>query len=235
MERLMIASAAILASVFAASPGSAADRPLVVELFTSEGCSSCPPADALLTDMVHGRRDVLPLAFHVTYWDYLGWRDPFSLSAATERQSAYATARRESGVFTPNLVVEGHRSVVGSDESAVNAAIAGARSGIRDLAAVRLRRSGSGAQVEVTAGTGRASVVLVGFDPEHVTSVARGENRGRTLRESNVVRSVRTIGSWTGAPLSVDVASLDGEDAAVLLQEPGGRIVGAARLEGRRP
>lgn len=232
---MVIAAAGLLASVLATYPGWAADRPLVVELFTSEGCSSCPPADALLTAMVHGRPDVLPLAFHVTYWDYLGWRDPFSLTAATERQSAYASARRESGVFTPDLVVEGHRSVVGSDGSAVDAAIAGARAGIRDAAAVRLRRSGTGAHVEVAAGTGRASLVLVGFDPEHVTSVARGENRGRTLRESNVVRSVRTIGSWTGAPLSVAIASLEGEDAAVLLQEPGGRIVGAARLEGRRP
>src|SRR5882724_2673365 len=100
----------------------AAERPVVVELFTSQGCSSCPPANAYLNEMVRDRRDVLALAFHVTYWDRLGWKDPFSLEAATERQGRYGH-RFGDGSYTPEIVVDGSVGLVGSYRDEVNAAI----------------------------------------------------------------------------------------------------------------
>ncbi len=103
----------------------AAERPVVVELFTSEGCSSCPPADAFLTELARGRRDVLPLAFHVTYWNSLGWRDPYSLDAATNRQSQYGS-RFGDGSYTPEMVVDGQKGLVGSERGEAEAAIASA-------------------------------------------------------------------------------------------------------------
>lgn len=208
----------------------AVDRPVVVELFTSEGCSSCPPADALLTQLARTRPDVIALGYHVTYWDHLGWRDPFSLQAATDRQSTYASRRRDTTVFTPELVVDGAESVVGSEEAKVEAAIGRARG--RNAAAASLRASvnGAGLAIEVGQGQGAAAVVLVGYDPQHTTAVARGENRGRTLLDSNVVRSVRTIGSWNGAALRLQVPRPDGERAVVLLQTSTGAIVGPVRL-----
>ena len=88
-----------------------------MELFTSQGCSSCPPADAFLTDLAHQRHDVLPLAFHVTYWDSLGWKDPYSLDAATDRQREYARHLGDDGVYTPQMVVDGTTGFVGSDRA----------------------------------------------------------------------------------------------------------------------
>ena len=111
-----------------AAAAAAAERPVVVELFTSEGCSSCPPADAYLTDLARGRRDVLPLAFHVTYWNSLGWRDPYSLDAATSRQSQYGS-RFGDGSYTPEMVVDGQKGLVGSERGATSAVkVAGSRS-----------------------------------------------------------------------------------------------------------
>src|SRR5581483_9004083 len=105
-----------------ASAASAAERPVVVELFTSQGCSSCPPANAYLNELARGRTDVLPLAFHVTYWDRLGWKDPFSLEAATDRQDRYGH-RFGDGSYTPEIVVDGATSHVGSDRAEVGPAI----------------------------------------------------------------------------------------------------------------
>ena len=207
----------------------AAGRPVVVELFTSEGCSSCPPADAFLTELSRGRGDVLPLAFHVTYWDSLGWKDPYSLDAATERQASYA-GRLGGGSYTPEMVVDGAKGFVGSRRGEGVAAIREAQSGGRTEAAVRLSRGNDGLSIDVGAGNGRARILLVGFDPEHRTNVGRGENSGRTLIESNIVRSVRVIGNWDGSALHVDQARPAGQDAAVLLQRADGTIVGAARL-----
>src|SRR6201997_2853982 len=115
-----------LAAALAPVAASAADRPVVVELFTSQGCSSCPPANAYLNEMAKDRRDVLPLAFHVTYWDRLGWKDPFSLEAATARQDRYGH-RFGDGSYTPEIVVDGTSSHVGSDRGEVGAAIEKAR------------------------------------------------------------------------------------------------------------
>ena len=206
----------------------AAERPVVVELFTSEGCSSCPPADAFLTDLARGRRDVLPLAFHVTYWNSLGWRDPYSLDAATSRQSQYGT-RFGDGSYTPEMVVDGQKGLVGSERGEAEAAIASAERQDRTAAPVHLSRQGGRVSITVGAGSGSGRILLVGFDPEHRTAVGRGENSGRTLTESNIVRSIRSVGQWSGAPLTLDEDAPAGQEVAVLMEAPGGAIIGAAR------
>ncbi|MGY3451146.1 DUF1223 domain-containing protein [Bradyrhizobium sp. USDA 4353] len=227
-----VAHFAILLASFAPwSPSAAAEvkRPVVIELFTSQGCSSCPPANAYLNELVRQGRDVLPLAFHVTYWDRLGWKDPFSLPAATDRQARYGS-RFGDGSYTPEIVVDGLTSHVGSNRAEIGPAIDRVRVASSTAASVKLARNGDQLSVEIAGGEGRGRIVLVGFDRRHETAIRRGENGGRTLEELNVVRSVRALGDWSGAALRLNEPMPEGEDAAVLLEAPDGRIVGAARL-----
>ena len=220
-----------LGLIAALSPaaGFAAERPVVVELFTSQGCSSCPPANAYLNEMVKQRRDVLALAFHVTYWDRLGWKDPFSLAAATDRQAVYGR-RFGDGSYTPEMVVDGSASAVGSDRGEVGPAIENAKRNGQTAAAVNVSKSGEQLSIEVGAGSGNARVLLVGFDHEHTTAIGRGENGGRTLTEANVVRSIRIAGQWSGTALHLNERFPEGQDVAVVLEAPDGRIIGASRL-----
>ncbi|WP_316192922.1 DUF1223 domain-containing protein [Bradyrhizobium sp. SZCCHNRI1029] len=222
--------AVLLASLAPWSPSAAAvDRPVVIELFTSQGCSSCPPANAYLNELVRQRRDVLPLAFHVTYWDRLGWKDPFSLPAATDRQARYGS-RFGDGSYTPEIVVDGVTGHVGSNRAEVGAAIDRARGASATAARLKLARDGDRLTVEVGGGEGRGRLLLVGFDHRHETAIRRGENGGRTLEELNVVRSVRPLADWSGTALRLTEPMPEGEDAAVILEAADGRIVGAARL-----
>jgi hypothetical protein len=209
----------------------AAERPVVVELFTSQGCSSCPPANAYLNELSRDRRDVLALAFHVTYWDRLGWRDPFSLPAATQRQDQYGH-RFGDGSYTPEMVVDGAAGMVGSDRGDVGSAIENAKRNSRTAAAVSVTRNGEQVSVQVGAGTGNAKVLLIGFDHEHTTAIGRGENSGRTLTEANVVRSIRSVGQWSGSQLRLNEPFPEGQDVAVVLESPDGQIIGASRLAG---
>jgi hypothetical protein len=227
----LVPSLALLAipQVTARSIADVSSRPIVVELFTSQACSSCPPADGLLTDLARRRNDVLPLAFHVTYWNNLGWRDPFSFPAATERQRTYAAKIGEQSVYTPQMVVDGTQSFVGSDRNEAEAAIRRAKAGQIMAAPLHLERRGEDLTIEVGTGAGAGAVLLVGFDPEHSTAVGGGENGGRRLQESNVVRSIQTIGQWRGEPLRLEQPLPAGGQFAVLLQAPDGRIIGAAR------
>jgi hypothetical protein len=207
----------------------AAERPVVVELFTSQGCSSCPPANAYLNELSRGRRDVLALAFHVTYWDRLGWRDPFSIQAATDRQAVYGR-RFGDGSYTPEIVVDGAASAVGSDRSQVGSAIEHAKRQGHTAASVNVSKNGDQVSIEVGAGSGQGRILLIGFDHEHTTAIPRGENSGRTLTEANVVRSVRSVGQWSGSAIRLSERFPDGQDVAVVLEAPDGRIIGASRL-----
>jgi hypothetical protein len=228
LPRLALVSLAIaigLAPVLAR----AADRPVVVELFTSQGCSSCPPANAYLNELARQRADVLALAFHVTYWDRLGWKDPFSLVAATERQDVYGH-RFGDGSYTPEIVVDGASSHVGSSRQEVGSAIEKARQQSQTAASVSVTQDGRQLRIEVGAGKGNGRVLLIGFDHDHQTAIRRGENSGRTLEEANVVRSIRAIGNWQGAALFLNETFPDGQDVAVVLEAADGRIVGAGRL-----
>lgn len=224
-----LASIAVSMLLAAVVPAAAAGRPVVVELFTSQSCSSCPPAEALLAELAREGADLLPLAFHVTYWNHLSWRDTYSLPAATARQQTYA-GRLGDSVYTPQAVIDGRRGLVGSEAGAVRGAIAQARSAAVAEASVTLAREGGSLVVRLGAGRGAGTVTLVGFDPSHVTPVARGENAGRTITQANVVRSVRDIGRWTGAAQTLTAALPEGAAAAVIVQAPDGRILGAGRL-----
>jgi hypothetical protein len=218
-----------LAVSFLPTVALAGERPVVVELFTSQGCSSCPPANAFLNEMSKGRADVLPLAFHVTYWDRLGWKDPFSFEAATARQDRYGH-RFGDGSYTPEIVVDGSVGLVGSYRSEVNASIEQAKRDRHSATDINVGRVGEKVAIRIGSGTGTGKVLLIGFDHEHTTKIGRGENGGRTLTESNVVRSLRTVGDWSGEPLQIDEPFPEGQDVAVVLESSDGRIVGAARL-----
>ena len=220
-----------LALIAGLSPAAAlaAERPVVVELFTSQGCSSCPPANAYLNELSKQRRDVLALAFHVTYWDRLGWKDPFSLEAATRRQDVYG-CRFGDGSYTPEIVVDGAASMVGSARGEVNSAIENARRNSHTAAAVSVTKNGEQVAIEVGAGSGSGNILLIGFDHEHTTAIGRGENSGRTLVEANVVRSMRTVGQWSGTAMRINERFPEGQDVAVVLEGPDGRIIGACRL-----
>jgi hypothetical protein len=209
----------------------AAERPVVVELFTSQGCNSCPPANAFLNEMSKQRRDVLALAFHVTYWDRLGWKDPFSMEAATRRQDVYGR-RFGDGSYTPEMVVDGAASMVGSARGEVNSAIENAKRNSRTAASVSVTKNGEQVSIEVGAGNGSGNILLIGFDHEHTTAVGRGENSGRTLVEANVVRSIRSVGQWSGTAMRISERFPEGQDVAVVLEAPDGRIIGASRLNG---
>ncbi len=228
MHRLALLAAVLLAAIPAAAQPP--HRPVVVELFTSQGCSSCPPADAFLTELARGRADVLPLGFHVTYWNGLGWRDPFSLDAATARQRNYAALFSADGVYTPQMVVDGRRDVVGSDRAAALSAIRAAAGKASAGPALRLARQASTVTLDAGAGQGRATLWLIGYDREHHTAIGRGENTGRTLLEANIVRDIVDAGAWTGAPLHVSLPSPRGERVAAILQAEDGSIIGAATV-----
>jgi hypothetical protein len=212
----------------------AEERPVVVELFTSQGCSSCPPANAFLNELSRKRSDVLPLAFHVTYWDRLGWKDPFSLEAATMRQDHYGH-RFGDGSYTPEMVVDGMVGLVGSDRDEVNEAIEHAKRGQHTATDVEVDKAGENVVIRIGSGIGRGRVLLIGFDHEHTTKIGRGENGGRTLAESNVVRSIRPIGEWSGKTLEISERFPEGQDVAVVIESANGGIVGAARLPGSSP
>jgi hypothetical protein len=230
---LSLALAGLL-SAAGITPASSAEplRLVVLELFTSQGCSSCPPADALLRDLSRSRDDILPLAFHVTYWNYLGWRDPFSFDGATERQRQYARLLAEGTVYTPQLVVDGSTDVVGSDRPAVQGAILRATAVSRSAATIALRRVGQDITIDIGSGSGGGTVYVVGYDTEHRTPVGRGENGGRTLTEANIVRGFAAAGEWSGPALSLRRPRPEGEHIAVFVQAPDGHILAAARESG---
>ncbi len=240
LKALAVAGMAALANAFLFTlPAQANQHPLtVVELFTSQGCSSCPPADAFLGEL-STRGDVLALSFHIDYWDYIGWKDPFADPRYTQRQRDYARRFNLRYVYTPQMVIQGADEALGSDRDAVLEKI----SQPRDKGSVKVGIQPGGNKgdvlIDIGGGTidGEADVVLVIFDKKRVTSVKRGENTGRTIKNSNVVRSMRTIATWTGEAMTVPVtlAGLTGENGdacAVLLQsKKTGRILGAARMD----
>ncbi|MPZ09607.1 MAG: DUF1223 domain-containing protein [Kiloniellaceae bacterium] len=216
----------------AAGPGEG--RPVVVELFTSQGCSSCPPADALLDELAH-RPGVLALSFHVDYWDYIGWKDPFASAQYTERQRDYAAKLGLRYVYTPQMVVDGRYDAVGSNRREVTRAIQQSAE-TPSLMEVTLDAT-DGGRALLSAGeapSGGATVWLVTFDDGHDTPVARGENRGRDLHNSNVVREMRALGTWTGEakvfPLDLQAARAEGRGgcAIIVQQGRGGPVLGAA-------
>jgi hypothetical protein len=215
----------------AAGPTRAADgaHPVVLELFQSQGCSSCPPANANLNALAD-RPSVIALSFAVTYWDDLGWKDTFARDAFTARQWAYAHGLHHANVFTPQMVVNGRRDIVGVSAGEVDGALKAAGS----PAGADLSIAGDAATVAAgSAPAGGADVWLVRYDPrEQQVAIKRGENTGRTLPHRNIVRELTRLGGWTGASARYPLPAA-GDPAlrsVVLVQGAhGGPILAAAR------
>jgi len=226
-----ILAALALTGVFGTTPAVADGNPVVLELFTSQGCSSCPPADALLYDLSM-REDVIALALHVDYWDYIGWEDVFGDPAYTARQHAYARAAKAKMVYTPQMVIGGVDFVVGSRPMQVMDLVqAHERNGAGiDVA---MARRGDTVQISATpAPRGDYVVQLVRYTPEQTVAIRRGENAGRDLRYANIVTAWHIIARWDGQePLRL-TAQVTGADPIVVIVQhaQNGPIVGAARI-----
>lgn len=220
---------AVMAGFALCTSGAASARPVVVELFTSQACSSCPPADALLRQLKANDPKILPLSFHVTYWNKTGWTDPYSFADATARQVWYVGLAGGETVYTPEAVIDGKAQLIGSDRVDILAAIARAKR-LADAGSVRVTIArGKTVTVMVGAGTTAAGhVLLLGFDDMHSTRIGGGENGGAVLTEVNVVRSMTVLGPWNGAAQSYMVPPPAGAHFAVLVQRDDGSIEGAA-------
>lgn len=209
----------------------AQNGPVVVELYTSQGCSSCPPADAMLHDLAK-RDGVIALALHVDYWDYIGWTDVFGRPENTARQHAYARAANATTVYTPQMVIGGVDHVIGSRPMQVMDAIQ-AHNRQSNPVDVSLTRSGN--RVTITAhaqGRGDYVVQLVRYTPEETVSIRRGENGGRELSYANIVTSWDVISRWDGRSALAMEASVTGDSPVVVIvqQTSNGPILGAAEL-----
>jgi hypothetical protein len=231
-----------LAALVAAAPASvrADDSPVVVELFTSQGCSSCPPADRYLGELAK-RSDLLALAFHVEYWNYIGWTDPYAKPWATRRQRDYQSALKLRYVYTPQMVIQGEAEGVGSEPATIEPLIRSAEAKRPPHPDLTLHWREDGALVaDIGAGATLAqpaTLWLVGFDKMHTMSITAGENEGKTAWDHHPVRSFRRLGFWGGWAEELTVApdeakNLGDYGAAVLLQENGsGRILTAASTQ----
>ncbi|MFP4327755.1 MAG: DUF1223 domain-containing protein [Paracoccaceae bacterium] len=208
------------------------DNPVVVELFTSQGCSSCPPADKLLASLA-ARDDVIALALHVDYWDYIGWKDSFAQPGFTTRQRGYAYAAGSRAIYTPQMIVNGADHVMGANAMAVMDSVR-AHQDRRSPITLRLSRTGDTLTLEARAPepVDALDIHLVRYRPSASVRITKGENAGRTLDYANIVTDWQLVGRWEGdAPLRMEL-DLSGEaPAVVLLQKLGhGPIRAAARL-----
>jgi hypothetical protein len=215
-----------------AATANAQARPAVVELFTSEGCSSCPPAETYIGELTQ-RHDVLALTFHVDYWDDLGWRDRFGLPEAVQRQRAYAKSLRLASVYTPQAVIDGRDNFIGSDRTAIGRSLAEARHGV--AVALSVREGEVLIDVDAQPQGAPSEVLLVAYLRTAVSSIGRGENAGRTIKEFNIVRDFHSLGRWSGQKQQyharVDTLPPDATDVAILLQPVGqAPIIGAATI-----
>jgi hypothetical protein len=235
---LSIGCVAVLAF---ASTAVAGDKRAVIELFTSQGCSSCPSADRLLGELSHDRT-LVTLSLSVDYWDYIGWKDTLALPGHRKRQWGYAKSRGDRQVYTPQAVINGVLHVVGSDKSAIDQAIAKSRSETGTLAVpVQLSQDADGRiTVAIADSPSRAQgeIWLCGVKKAVAVKIERGENRGKMVTYHNVARAWHKLGDWTGKAASFTLSRSDFKDgvdeATVILQErPNGhpgRVLGAATL-----
>ncbi len=228
----------------AAEPPAPADVPVVIELFTSQGCSSCPPADKLLAEI--GRRPgLLTLSYSVDYWNYLGWHDTLSSPANSERQREYGRKRGDGSVYTPQAVIDGLLHVNGSNEAAIEMAVRNATERLR-AAKVPVAMHAEGDTLVIGVGAAPegsnqrdATVWLVAAKDQETVSITRGENRGKTLSYHHPVREVSPVGMWKGEAMALrlplkDLKIRGGDYLVALLQvENSGPILGAAQFQPR--
>jgi hypothetical protein len=207
---------------------------VVVELFTSQGCSSCPPADVLLGQLAQNPR-LISLSLHVDYWDYLGWKDKFASPKFTARQKDYAHHARDKMVYTPQIVVQGRDRMVGNRATEVGAAI---KNALAKANPVHLTLGRNGNRLTIKAdpiidARGPIRVQLVRYSPVEVVKIERGENAGETITYHNVVTSWQVIGKWDGkTPLAVETEVEGRAPLAVILQADGpAEVLAAAKLD----
>ena len=225
----IVRRAIFLAGVLAAAAASAEEGQTpkgVVELFTSQGCSSCPPADAVLKKLVH-QGDVVALSYHVDYWNYLGWTDTLSSKGNTERQYGYAESLGRTGVYTPQAVINGRDHVKGTELSTITATVDRLKAEGQGLTVpVVARMRGKEIEIEIGEGQGEAEVVVAYFTKRQDVEVSKGENAGKTIEYWHSVYDVQSVGMWQGKPLKL---SLPGkfmgkwkkDGCAILLQRSG--------------
>lgn len=243
MRKIRSVVFALLGAALAAAAGSAVageKLPIVVELFTSQGCNSCPPADEFLAELTK-RDDIIALAFHVNYWDYLGWKDTFASDALTQRQRTYATFLGERTIYTPQMVIGGVTHKVGSRRGDVNQVIDSLRQPSGPYLDVRVRRvEGGKISVSIPAGELKQRDVvvwLVRYDSAREVDIKRGENRGRTIVYRNIVSDYRELAMWYGEKIELELKVSElregGHDGSVILVQEGGsgRIIGAAKVD----
>ena len=210
-----------------------ADQVVVVELYTSQGCSSCPPADKILGELAQ-RDDVIALALHVDYWDYLGWKDKFASPRNTKRQRAYARAAGERTIYTPQMVIGGKDHVIGSRPMKISEALR--KHARRDPAVnVSMKRNGNQVVIKATPNgrIGNGAVVqLVTYQPSETVKIRRGENAGRSITYHNIVQDWERVGTWNGSGTYSYTANVPAGTPVVCLVQNGdsGAILGAARL-----
>ncbi len=232
MKQFLATACAAWVSISAPLQAQSTDA-VVVELFTSQGCSSCPAADALLAKL-SADSDVIALSLHVDYWDYLGWKDKFASPQFTARQKAYAHYARDKMVYTPQMVIQGQARLVGNRGGEVDEAIR-QHVGKAQNDVLRLERSGNTLTIRaepVASESGPIRVQLVRFTPSESVVIKRGENAGKTITYHNIVRSWQVIGKWDGrSPLLLQAETTGTAPIAVILQVDGpAEILAAAVL-----
>jgi hypothetical protein len=229
MRKAISVIAGLLSLVWVSA--AAARQPVVVELYTAQGCSSCASADRLAGQLA-ARKGVLALTLAVDYWDYLGWNDTFARPEFAARQRAYAQKMGMREVYTPQVVIDGRLQASGANPARIEALIKQAQRTPRDAPQIQVRRG------RVAVGSGRApkggaEVWLVRYDPDdQAVSVKRGENRGQTVTQKNVVRQLVPLGTWRGRSKLYPLPPAPAGDlsSVILLQAPkGGRILGVAQ------
>ncbi|MFW2586722.1 DUF1223 domain-containing protein [Sagittula sp. SSi028] len=217
-----------------AAPAAADDtNPVVVELFTSQGCSSCPPADKFLAELGE-RHDVIALAYHVDYWDYIGWKDRFASPEFTRRQKGYARARGWKMVYTPQMVVNGYEDVVGSRTEEVEALI-DRHQDQTGPAKLMVERRGDKVVIRAQgdADGQPCDIHVIRYNPAEEVYIKRGENAGRTMNYTHIVREWDVAARWNGrGDFETEVSVAANEPVVVLLQAPkSGPILAAAQID----
>lgn len=230
MLRLIPFVLALFASV--AAPATA-QSPVVVELFTSQGCSSCPPADKLMHDLAE-RDDVIALALHVDYWDYIGWKDEFADPAYADRQRGYAVEAGRRSIYTPQMIINGQADIVGTRPMELSKHIAdyGAKPSVVNLA---LSRRGEDVVIsaQTTAATGPLVVQMLRYVPQRTARITRGENAGHTITYANVTQDWKILQEWDGVTELTLETPAPGDMPLVVLVQKGvsGPILAAAQLK----
>lgn len=234
IKRILLCLALALVP-FAGAQAESARPPVVVKLFTSQGCYSCPPADSLLGELVE-QGGVVAIGYHVNYWDRLGWPDPFATNWGTYRQYGYAAAQRTRRVYTPQMMINGLKPADGSDESHVRTLIRSAKASAKPASPTLSWQDSSTLQIALPDAPQAkgAEIWLIRFDEKQTTHIMRGENGGKNLAYHHVARECQALGRFNGQARTIQATVTPGDvdwGVAVLVQQSGpGKIWGATSL-----